>query len=235
MQRVAEDIFRCAWKDTEHWERPQCCHSQNLSHWSWPPTHDRTLFEGQRTKGASSSYCSKMSTSSRLSFFLGRLSSTIACCCCSSTRTLLLSCSLHFCPRTHFQHLGPYPWVKQSVQGWPEKLCVLFRFIIILLNRNTSLVFRKKSPTIATHFSFKLFPWKCEKLVFWSSKLKGRGTLKWSLLSLKLRVRKESWRPSKLILWESDTVLPSFFSMEPAWEIYLTTNLLGWAEHIFFF
>ena len=131
MQRVADDIFRCAWKDTEHWERPQCCHSQNFSPCSWPPTHDRTLCEGQRTKGASSSYCSKMSTSSRLSLFLGRPSSTIACCCCCfSTRTLLLSCSLHFCPRTHFQHLGPYFWVNQSVQGLPEKLCVLFRFII---------------------------------------------------------------------------------------------------------
>ena len=52
------------------------------------------------------------------------------------------------------------------------------RYLDLSLNRNTSLVFRKKSPTIATHFSFKLFPWKCKKMVFWSIKqVEGEGNL----------------------------------------------------------
>ena len=66
--------------------------------------------------------------------------------------------------------------------GWTNPFKAYLRncacYLDLSLNRNTSLVFRKKSPTIATHFSFKLFPWKCKKMVFWSIKqVEGEGYL----------------------------------------------------------
>ena len=89
---------------------------------------------------------------------------------------------LCYCPALFIFVRGLIFSTSSPTFGWTNPFKAYLRncacYLDLSLNRNTSLVFRKKSPTIATHFSFKLFPWKCKKMVFWSIKqVEGEGNL----------------------------------------------------------